>query len=85
MAKVDIENNYRLVPVHPDYHHLLGMSWRNATYVDSALPFGLRSPKYPMPWQMPCIGSCVNKIVIASTPWTIFFRLGTQRRNDAEH
>ena len=45
MAKVDIENNYRLVPVHPDYRHLLGMSWRNATYVDSALPFGLRPPK----------------------------------------
>ena len=43
LAKVDIENAYRLVPVHPDDRHLLGMSWNQATYVDTALPFGLRT------------------------------------------
>ena len=32
-----------MVPVHPDDRHLLGMRWRGAIYIDTALPFGLRS------------------------------------------
>jgi len=43
MAKVDIRSAYRHVPVHPDDRPLLGMQWRGHTYVDKALPFGLRS------------------------------------------
>lgn len=43
MAKFDIESAYRLVPVHPDDRPLLGMKWRDFLYVDTALPFGLRS------------------------------------------
>ena len=43
MAKVDIELAYRLVPVHPNDHHLLGMEWRGSIYIDTMLPFGLRS------------------------------------------
>ena len=43
MAKLDIESAYRIVPVHPDDRHLLGMRWRGETYVDTVLPFGLRS------------------------------------------
>ena len=43
LAKVDIKNAYRIVPVHPDDRPLLGMMWKEALYVDSALPFGLRS------------------------------------------
>lgn len=43
MAKVDIEHAYRNVPVHPGDRHLLGMSWRGKVFVDTVLPFGLRS------------------------------------------
>jgi len=32
-----------MVPVHPDDHHLLGVSWKGHTFVDRALPFGLCS------------------------------------------
>ena len=43
LAKVDIKSTYRIVPVHPDDHLLLGMQWENNLYVDGALPFGLWS------------------------------------------
>ena len=43
MAKIDIEHAYRNVPVHPSDRHLLGMKWRDQLYVDTTLPFGLRS------------------------------------------
>ena len=43
MAKIDIKSAYRIVPVHPDDRHLLGMCWDNQIYVDAVLPFGLRS------------------------------------------
>ena len=43
LAKFDIESAYRLVPVHPDDRHLLGMRWKGKLYIDAALPFGLRS------------------------------------------
>ena len=43
MAKIDIAHAYRNVPIHPADRMLLGMKWRNAVYVDTVLPFGLRS------------------------------------------
>ena len=43
LAKFDLESAYRMVPVHPIDRPLLGMKWKGATYVDGALPFGLRS------------------------------------------
>lgn len=43
MAKFDLKSAYRQVPVHPDDRSLLGMEWRDQLYVDTALPFGLRS------------------------------------------
>ena len=43
LAKIDIKDAYRLIPVHPDDYHLLGITWRGQTYVDRALPFGLCS------------------------------------------
>ena len=43
MAKIDIAHAYRNVPVHPGDRLLLGMRWKEATYVDTVLPFGLRS------------------------------------------
>lgn len=43
LAKIDLKDAYRLVPVHPDDYHLLGTVWDTHMYVDRALPFGLRS------------------------------------------
>ena len=43
LAKFDIANAYRAIPVHPADRLLLGLSWRGDTLVDGALPFGLRS------------------------------------------
>ena len=43
MAKIDIRNAYRNIPVHPSDRHLLGMNWQGHTFVDGCLPFGLRS------------------------------------------
>ena len=52
-----------MVPVHPDDQPLLGIQWRGVTFVDRALPFGLRSaPKifnsvadFPV-WVLHCEG-----------------------------
>ena len=43
MAKMDVEEAYRIIPIHPDDRHLLGIYWDGQVYVDAALPFGLRS------------------------------------------
>ena len=43
LAKVDIRQAYRIVPVHPEDRLLLGMAWDGGLFVDTALPFGLRS------------------------------------------
>ena len=43
LAKIDIEHAYRNIPIHPGDRHLLGMSWNGALFIDTALPFGLRS------------------------------------------
>ena len=43
LAKLDLEKAYRMVPVHPDDHSLLGIRLGTNFYVDIVLPFGLRS------------------------------------------
>ena len=43
LAKMDIKQAYRNVPVSPEDRVLLGMCWEGKVYVDTALPFGLRS------------------------------------------
>ena len=46
LAKMDLKEAYRAVPVHPADRPLLSMQWRGTTFVDGALPFGLRfAPK----------------------------------------
>lgn len=37
MAKMDLHNSYRVLPVHVDDHLLLAIRWNNATYIDTAL------------------------------------------------
>ena len=46
MAKFDVEAAYRNIPVHPADRFLLGMKWRDSSYVDLTLPFGLPSAPY---------------------------------------
>ena len=43
LAKVDIKSAYQLIPVHPNDRPLLAMQWNGGVFVDSMLPFGLRS------------------------------------------
>ena len=43
LVKVDLRQAYRQIPVQPEDHYLLGLSWEGSVYVDRALPFGLRS------------------------------------------
>ena len=43
MAKIDVANAFRNVPVHPQDRHLLGLVWNDDVYFDKLVPFGLRS------------------------------------------
>ena len=43
LAKLDIKQAYRMVPIHPTDRLLLPIKWRGETFIDKALPFGLRS------------------------------------------
>ena len=43
MAKLDIKEAYRIVPIHPDDCRFLGVCWRGQVWVDYQLPFGLVS------------------------------------------
>ena len=43
LAKMDICQVYRNIPIHTSDRPFLGMQWQRATFVDAALPFGLRS------------------------------------------
>jgi len=43
LAKIDIKSAFRLLPVHPADRHLLGMEWQKNIFIDTCLPFGLRS------------------------------------------
>ena len=56
MARFDVQNVYRIVPVHTENRHLLGMKWNGAFYVDMALPFGVRSASY--------IFTCIANLVV---------------------
>ena len=43
LAKIDIKSAFRLLPVHPADRFMLGMRWNEGVYIDTCLPFGLRS------------------------------------------
>lgn len=43
LAKVDIKNAFRLLPVHSADRHFLAMEWENRIYFDICLSFRLRS------------------------------------------
>lgn len=63
LAKMDIKQAYRMVPIHPQDRRLLGMRWEGKVYVDKTLPFGLRSAPIifsaladALAWMMQCRG-----------------------------
>ena len=43
MSKIDIKHAFRLLPVHPSQWNLLGIFWLGYYFIDTVLPFGLRS------------------------------------------
>lgn len=43
LAKVDVKSAYQNVPIHLHNRWLMGMLWEGSLYIDTALPFGLRS------------------------------------------
>ena len=43
LAKMNIKSAFRLIPVHPSDRHLLAMEWKDNIYLDTCLPFSLRS------------------------------------------
>ncbi|XP_062604845.1 uncharacterized protein LOC134266643 [Saccostrea cucullata] len=43
MAKADIEDDFRIVPIHPEDYKLLGFSWDSNFYYDKCLPMGASS------------------------------------------
>ena len=43
MAKADIKNVSRIIPINPADYHLLGVKWRELYYYDRAMPMGCSS------------------------------------------
>ena len=43
LAKSDIKSAFRIIPVHPDDRHLLGILWNDCYYYDNCLPMGCSS------------------------------------------
>ena len=40
IAKADIKDAFRIIPIHPDDYHLLGFMWQGQYYHDKCLPMG---------------------------------------------
>ncbi len=43
MALLDVEAAFRILPVHPDDLHLLVMEWKGSWFIDTRVPFGIRT------------------------------------------
>lgn len=43
LAKTDIKHAFRILPIHPDDYHLLGMRWKGSYYYDKCMPMGCAS------------------------------------------
>ena len=65
MVKTDIKSAFRIIPVHPGDHPLLGMKWENLYYYDRCLPMG-------------CSSSCaIFEAFSTALEWIAIHRLGT--------
>ena len=64
MAKTDIKSAFRIIPLHPDDHPLLGMKWENLYYYDRCPPMG-------------CSSSCaIFEAFSTALEWIAIHRLG---------
>ena len=43
LAKTDIKNAFRIIPISPKDYHLLGMVWKDLYYFDKCMPMGCSS------------------------------------------
>ena len=43
LSKIDLKDTFRLIPVHSADWNLLSIHWKQQFFVDTCLPFGLRS------------------------------------------
>ena len=43
LAKTDVRNAFRIIPIHPSDHPLLGLQWKGQWYYDRCLPMGCSS------------------------------------------
>ena len=43
LAKTDIKNAFRIIPIRPQDYHLLGIFWKGFYYYDAAMPMGCAS------------------------------------------
>ena len=46
LSKIDLKDAFYLIPVRPTDWNLLGIHWKQNYYVDTCLPFELRSAPY---------------------------------------
>ena len=46
LSKIDLKDVFHLIPIRPADRNLLGIHWKQNFYIDTCLPFGLRSPPY---------------------------------------
>ena len=72
MEKLDLESAYHMVPVHQEDRLLLGMKWKNKIWLDTALPFGLRSA----PNLFNLLADCLQWIFQKHIPGTVIHYLG---------
>ena len=52
LAKMDIEDAFSIIPVHPNDYHLLGFTWNNLFYYDRCLSMGASSSCTALQWIM---------------------------------
>ena len=43
LAKTDIKNAFRIIPIHPNDYNLLGMQWNGKYFYDKCMPMGCSS------------------------------------------
>ena len=66
IAKADIKDAFRIIPIHPDDYRLLGFSWDNKFYHDKCLPMG-------------CSTSCQTfELFATSLQWILLSVLGVR-------
>ena len=66
VAKADIENAFRILPINPESYHLLGFKWQNLWYYDKSLPMGLST-------------SCqIFELFSSSIQWLLQHKLGVR-------